>query len=193
KEKTIAFLITIVLAFSLWIIVNLNRDYTLNIDIPVVLGQITTDKALAEELPQQVTASISGEGWSLLNVYKNPPSVFVDVSEQEVNLFEQVRRQLSSISNVTVQKVNPLTLQLNLEARQSKKVPVVSNVQINFSGQYDFLGSPHLSPDSITVFGAASIIESINQWPTDTVEFNDVESGFTANIALKGAGPLLEL
>src|SRR5699024_5337034 len=73
KEKTIAFLITIVLAFSLWIIVNLNRDYTLNIDIPVVLGQITTDKALAEELPQQVTASISGEGWSLLNVYKNPP------------------------------------------------------------------------------------------------------------------------
>lgn len=193
KEKLIAFLIAVVLAFSLWMIVNLNRDYTLNVEIPVVLGQIATDQALAEELPEQVVASISGEGWSLLNVYQNPPQVYVDISEQEVNLFDQVRRQLSSISNITVQKVNPLTLQLNLEERQSKKVPVTSHVEVNFREQYDFLEKPELHPDSVTVYGATSIIDTIAEWPTVPLQFNRVDKAFTMQVALKNAGSLLTL
>lgn len=193
REKVVVFIISIFLAFCLWLIVNLNRDFSLDISLPVEVGNITTDQALAEELPDEVTASVNGTGWNLINLYNDPPHVFIDVTGQEVNLFEQVRRQMSGVSNVTVQKVEPLYLQVNLEPKQAKRVPVVSNVDVSFAPQYGFLGEPVIRPDSITVRGAASRIQPITKWPTDSLSFENVKESFTTEVDLKDSGSLITL
>ncbi len=193
KQKVVIILITVALAFLLWLVVNLNRSYTINLKVPIVLGQVSSEKALAEELPESVTASVSGEGWDLFTMYQNPPSVFLEVSGQQVNLFEQVRRQVHATSNLTVQKVDPLYLQLQLQEKVSKKIPVVAQVDTDFASQFGFLEPPKLQPDSVTVIGARSIVDGIDYWATDSLTLKNINNSFSVEIPLKEAGSLITL
>jgi len=192
-RQIVIILVAILLAFLLWLVVNLNRTYTVDIKVPLNLGQVSANRALAEELPDYITASISGEGWNLLTVYRNPPHVFIEVSGEEVNLFEQVRRQLQTSSALSVQKVDPLYLRLHLEKKASKKVPVIARVETKFASQYNFLTPPDIQPDSITVSGAASIVSDIHFWLTDSLKIKNIDESFSTEVPLKDAGPLITL
>ncbi len=193
RQKVIIILVTVVLAFLLWLVVNLNRTYTVNIQVPLELGQVSTERALAEELPDYVTASLSGEGWNLLDMYRDPPPVFIEVSDEQINLFEQVRRKLDAISKLSVQSVDPFYLQLQLQERVSKKVPVIARVETGFKSQFGFIEPPQLQPDSVTITGARSIVDEITYWATDSLKLKNVNKSVSAQIALKEAGPLVNL
>jgi len=193
KGKIIVFVVAFILALCLWLMVNLSRDYTLNVDLPIVLGNMPADQALTEELPSDATVSISGEGWQLINIYNNPPQVFVDVTQNEINLYEQVQKQLNANPDLSVQKVQPLFLNLDMENKITKRIPVVSNIEVTFEEQYDFAGEPSLEPDSVTISGAASIIRNIEEWKTAPVQFEDVDSDISATVALSEANPLYSI
>lgn len=193
REKFIVFLVAFILALCLWLMVNLSRDYNLNINLPIALGNVPPDQALAEELPNFATVSITGEGWKLINVYNNPPQIYVDVTQQEVSLYDQVRQQMNAVPDLNVLKVQPLFLSLELEEKISKKVPVRSNVQVLFNEQYGFVEEPRLIPDSVTVIGAASLIEEITYWETDSVKVADVKDQILVSVPLRQPNSLLSL
>lgn len=185
RGKVVVFLVAFILALCLWLMVNLSRDYNLNVDLPIVLGNMPSDRALTEELPGFANVSITGEGWQLINIYNNPPKIFVDVTENEINLYDQVRQQINANPDLNVQKVQPLFFNLDMEEKISKKVPIVSNVSITFEDQFDFMDSPVLEPDSITVSGAASILQDIDSWETAEIKIENVDSDISTRVSLK--------
>lgn len=185
REKIVVFFVALMLALCLWFLVNLSRSYILNLNLPIILGNIPDDKALAENLPDFATVSVQGEGWKLINLYNNPPRIFVDVTNGEVNLLDQVRQQMNAIPEINVQKVQPLMLSLDLEDRVSKKVPVSANVSLKFDEQFNLVSDPYVSPDSITVSGASSIIDTFSFWETDSVMITNVKGDISASIGLK--------
>lgn len=193
RERMVVFIVSLILALCLWLMVNLSRDYNLNIKLPVSLGAVPEDRALSENLPETATVSVMGEGWKLINIYNDPPVISVDVNDSDVNLFAQVQQQMNSLSNVSVQKVQPLILSLNLEERLTKRVPVRPNVRVSFEEQYGFIGSPDVHPDSITISGAASLVQDVEAWPTDSVHFSDVSQNLSRVVELKNENELISL
>ncbi len=191
RERIVVFVVALILALCLWLMVNLSRDYNLNIDLPISLGAVPEEQALAENLPEKATVSVSGEGWKLINLYNNPPSVNVDVTNTEINVYDQVQQQMNMLPDISVQKVQPLILTVQLEERISKKVPLRSRVNVSFRDQYGFVGSPQIHPDSITVNGARSLVENITEWTTDSVHVSNVSSDISRTVDLKNAGNLL--
>lgn len=185
KEKIFVFFVALVLALCLWFLVNLSRAYTISINLPIILGNIPAGMALSDELPEFVTVSIQGEGWTLLSLYNNPPGIQVNIEDGEVNLLDQVQQQMNATPDVDVQNVQPLVLNLQLEEQLSRTVPLQSNVKVIFTGQFDFIGRPGLSPDSVTITGAASIVEDITFWDTDSVVIDNVRGDLAAPIPLK--------
>lgn len=193
RERIIVFLVAFILALALWLMVNLSRDYTLNIELPIQLGAVPADQALVKDLPVTATVSVTGEGWKLINLYNNPPAINIDVNNAEVNLFDQVQQQMNAMLNVNIQRVQPRILAVQLEDRISKRVPVHSAVNINFSGQYGFLDSLTINPDSITIDGAASLVEGIKEWATDPVEINNVTKDISRTVPLESPTELISL
>lgn len=193
RGKVVVFIVAFVLSLCLWLMVNLNRDYNLNVNLPIVLGNIPADRALTEELPDFATVSISGEGWQLINIYNNPPQIFVDLTENEINLYDQVREQMSANPDLSVQKVQPLFLNLDMEEKVSKKVPLVSNVNVTFKDQYDFARTPGFEPDSVTISGAASIVQKIDKWETVEVEIENVGDDISTPVSLKQPEALISI
>ena len=193
RERIVVFIVAFVLALCLWLMVNLSRDYNLNLELPIQLGAVPTEKALVEDLPETATVSVTGEGWKLINLYNNPPGININVSDTEVNLYDQVQQQMNALPNISIQKVQPLIVTVELEDRISKKVPVRSRVNVSFRQQYDFIGEPGIQPDSISINGAASLIQGIAYWPTDSVQFTGVSSDLSRVIPLRDPGELVNL
>ncbi|HEX6981354.1 MAG TPA: CdaR family protein [Balneolaceae bacterium] len=192
RERMVVFIVSLILALCLWLMVNLSRDYNLNIQLPVSLGAVPEDRALAENLPESATVSVMGEGWKLINIYNNPPVINVDVNDEQVNLYSQVQQQMN-IPRIEVQKVQPLILTLELQERITKKVPVRPNVEVSFEEQYGLTGSPTIQPDSVTISGAASLVQDIYAWPTDSVHFTDVSQNLSRVVELKTGNELISL
>jgi len=193
RERLVVFIVSFILALCLWLMVNLSRDYNLNVELPIKLGSLPQDKALVSQLPQTATVSVTGEGWKLISLYNNPPSINVDVSDTEVNLYDQVQQQMNAMPDINVQKVQPLIINLKLENRESKRVPIRSRVHVTFDDQYGLVGGHNLQPDSLTVSGAESLIRDIHDWPTDSISFEDVSGNLSRVVKLKNPGELIDL
>lgn len=193
RERFIVFFVALILALCLWLMVNLSREFNLTIDLPITLGGMPEDRALVENLPSHAKANVSAEGWKLINLYNNPPAININVTDKEVNLYDQVQQQMNALPEISVQKVQPLILTVELEERISKKVPVKSRVVTQFEDQYDFLEPPVIKPDSITLNGARSLVSNIDMWQTDSVTIYDITSDVSQMVALEEPGDLISL
>lgn len=189
KHKIFAFTFAMLFSLALWFIVNMGRDYNMTMMLPIQITNLPEDIALSTEVPDNASVSVSGEGWSLFNLHINPPQVVLNVEAQQVNMFEQVRQQISSMSDVSVMQVDPMFLEIETEMRVSKKVPVVSQIELSTGNQYGVLGSTQLSPDSITVTGPASRVEDVMEWNTVESEIDDVSTDLELTVDLESPGP----
>jgi len=193
REKIVVFIVCFVLALCLWLLVNLSRDFNLNVNLPIILGNIPNNEALASDLPDFATVSVKGEGWKLINVYNNPPKIYVDVSQDEVNLYDQVREQMNAVPDVSVLKVQPLILNVDLEKKGTKKVAVKPDVDVSFDEQYNFIEDPYVEPDTVTISGAESRIANIQSVSTQHIELSGIDANINREVSLKKPNNLVNL
>ncbi|MCP9290921.1 CdaR family protein [Gracilimonas sediminicola] len=194
REKVVVFVGAYIMAISLWFIVNLGGSFNITINIPVEPGNVPENMALTEDLPEFVQVSVSGDGWQLLNLYNDPPTVVINIEESEINLFDQVRQRLSYLQEIDVAKVQPLLLSVNMEPKISKRVPVKINTDLNFQPRFGLVGEPTYSPDSITVTGAQSRIEDITEWEVqDTLRLEGIREDISVTLPLEDAIGVVEL
>jgi YbbR domain-containing protein len=181
------------MALSLWFIVNLNGDYNISVNIPLEPGSIPDDMALVEDLPEFVQVEVSGDGWKLVSLYNNPPRVLIDINEGEVNLFDQVRQRFSVEQDVSVLKVQPFAVDIALEEKVSKKIPIRLNTEISFMNRYGLVSAPQITPDSLVITGAESQVEDINEWLIgEVLVLSDVRENISAVIPIEETNPLIE-
>ncbi|MCG8374706.1 MAG: hypothetical protein MI700_14280 [Balneolales bacterium] len=193
RERIAVFVVAFIMALSLWFIVNLNGDYSTTINVPLRTGDVPDDMALVEGLPEFVQVDISGDGWKLVSLYNNPPVVNVDIVEGEVNLFEQVRQRFTVEQDVSVLKVQPFVVNIGLEEKIFKRIPILLSTDVSYMDRYGRVGEPSIFPDSITISGAASQVRDINVWEIeDTLRLSGVREDINYDIDLEPIHPLIE-
>lgn len=194
KESALVFVFAYVIAISLWFAVNLNGIFNITINMPLEVGDIPNDLALTDNLPEFVEVSLSGTALPLINLYNNPPSIPVDVDESEVNLFNQVRQRMNSYQEVEVSKVEPILVTVNLEQKITKRVPVKLNWDFEFENRFGLISEPSISPDSISVTGAVSQMNEINEWVIgDTLRLTGIKDDIAEVVSVTNDNPLLSI
>jgi len=189
RQKIIAFVVSFTFALSLWLIVNLGRDYNVTLMLPIEITNLPDDVALSNEVPERAAVSLSGEGWNLISLYSNPPAITLNADDQQINLFDQVRQQVGTISDLNVLQVDPIIVGIETEQKVTRKIPLRSQVSLSFREQYGLIGDYSLSPDSITISGPISQIEEIDEWRTNDVELTDISNNVNMDVNLEVAGP----
>lgn len=185
REKIVAFSIAFFISVCLWFIVNLSRDFNVTIQVPIQVASVPENEIISSDIPESATVNVSGEGWNIISVYNNPPRLLVTAENEEVNLSEQMRNQISAFSDLNIIQVQPAIIRIQTEEKASKKVPIVSSVQLNMRERFGLLHEPEITPDSVTVSGTASAIESVTEWRTKEVQFDDLNSDIQRNIELE--------
>lgn len=176
-----AFSICMVIAFLLWFIQSMSREYTTDIVLPIEYANLPSDKTFSTEPVNSLQLKVTGYGWDLW-VYKmkfNKPSYIIDLSK----LGEQTIISLNGARNLIVESVQgltnilsvqPETINLNLEEAIKKTVPVVSALNILPASGYGF-SMTYSKPDSVEIFGPKNIINTIDQIYTESKEVNDAQ------------------
>jgi YbbR domain-containing protein len=194
KEGVMVFVFAYLIAMSLWFAVNLNGNFNISVNMPLEIGDIPSDLALTDNLPEYVEVSLSGTALPLIGLYNNPPTIPIDVDDSEVNLFNQVRQQMNSYQEVEVSKVEPILVSVNLEQKITKKVPIKLNWDLEFETRFGLISEPVISPDSISVTGAISQMNAINEWVIDdTLKLSGVKDDIAQVIPISNSNPLLDI
>lgn len=193
REKVLVFVVAFGIALGLWVMVNLDRDFTITMDLPIVPGMVAQNQALLSSIPGKVNVSVSGVGWKLINLYNNPPTIPLNLESGTINLFEQVRDALGSTQDYNLTKVQPSLLSVQLEERMDKRVPVDLRMDISFRSQFGFAGVVEIAPDSITVSGARSRVEAITSWPTEVLTREGLRESLNTTVALENPVEIISL
>lgn len=193
SERIVVFIFAFMIALSMWLLVNLGRDYNLTLNLPVMHADPPEGQAFITEIPGNANTTVNGEGWKLISIYNNPPQVILPVDEGTINVFEAVQASLSNFPDVSVSKVQPMIVNIATEEELQKRVPIRNDVTIETRRRFNIVGSIGLSPDSVTISGAQSIVGPIEYWPTEAKVLEDVREDVEIEVPLRRAQQLITL
>ncbi|MBI5403687.1 MAG: YbbR-like domain-containing protein [Ignavibacteriae bacterium] len=183
RKNILIYILSFVGAALLWLYVNLNLSYTINFQIPLEV-KTAGSQALGSDLPSFIDLTVKGKGWELLGIILSKKKSFnLDLSsfkkDTKINVSQKLGEILEIPSGVSVLNVNPEILEINFDNITSRMVKVKNMINVVPKENYFIIGQPSVSPDSVKIIGAMSVIGKIKFLPTESVNINDVNSGFT--------------
>lgn len=173
--------------------VNMDREFTHTVKLPVVLGELPEGQALLQTIPETVQVTLNGTGWKLMSLAKNLPTMVLDVRQSEVDVLSATRDLIGLADALSVVRVQPFLLTVRLDERVIKKVPVQSRLNIEFRNRYGQVGPVRLFPDSVQIAGAKSLLDTVRSWPTIVSDIDGVRESLDLTLALQAAPYILQL
>ncbi len=176
-------------AAMLWASVNLGYEYQTVVSVPLVLENMKFNRALARPLPRTVNVKIRASGWQIMRLYFIPDARYMlDVGEISVKYNFAANKDLPERLKLPLEigaiEVMPETIAVVLDEKVRKTVPVAPVVRMNFREGYGLVGEIRTTPDSITLTGARSVLEKIDQWQTSPLVFSNLKSDVTAPVTV---------
>jgi len=182
-------LLSVFFAIILWIYLNLSYTYSIEVQVPLEVNY-SKSEAVADQLPSNLDVTVNGKGWDLLNIvlfkklqYKLDLSKFK--SESKIVTNQSIPERINLPSNITITKIEPEELDINIDRYSEKYVRLKSNLVIKTKDNYKLVGSIKLSPDSVKIIGANSVLNKIKFVPTELKVIEDVNSNMSGLINVK--------
>ena len=181
SHRGIAIAVSVLVSALLWFVFSMQKNYSLVVDLPAVVVDLPTDRALTQVPPQTVRVQVQGEGLSLFRLYYNRPAYPLDASQGVVDL-ESTPPELPK--NLRIETVSPRTFAARTEERITRKIPVLLRFDVTTPETHSLLAPPRAVPDSVRVSGARSIVENLTEWPTEVFRAPDLTDSVALSIAL---------
>ncbi len=174
RNKLSVFLICVIISFFMWSLIKLSRIYDAPVKYSITLQNIPSDKVLVKSVDTTITLNMRARGLELYSLMFNPSKnkVNVDLSGMRLrregdNFYGYIRssRLLKDISEQLPKEnsllgIEPDTLRFVFEQEYRRRVPVSVNLKLSFSDQFQLYDSIKVSPDSVTLFGIKSILDT---------------------------------
>ena len=93
-----------------------------------------------------------------------------------------IQKQLSI--GVNLQQIAKDSLFLNLGSLQTKKLPIVADVKIDYHVGYDLSSSIQMQPDSVLVSGPENQIKNLKSIQLEPIKLSDVKEDFSREVAI---------
>ena len=170
----------VVIAVVLWFTLSVGETYSILVDLDTQVTNVPPEMALTALPPSTVQVQVRGEGTALFGLRFNPPLLSIDATQDAVN----VSTLVTPPQGVVVENVFPPVFNLRKEQRIFRTVPIRSRAVIEAAETYDFFEPPLLTPDSVVISGARSIVNAVEYWPTDVQEHSDLKDSLVVTLPL---------
>jgi len=182
-RRGLAMLLSVVVAVVMWFSFSMRETYPLTLRLPVEIVRTPSGRALSAPPPSVATVTVQGEGWTLLSLMRDLPSIRVVAETGTVDLGAALQES-GLPAGVQLQSVQPLVVDLALDTRTQRRLPIRLRQRIDVVSPFDLLRPPILRPDSVTVTGAQSLLGELQDWPTDMFVAEGVDAPLVRRIAL---------
>ncbi len=176
EKKSHAIIASVILSILVWLSVSMNNQYSVTVRIPFKVSNIPAGLSLAGPIPNYVSVRIRGTGWQVASSYlSTTASVNFDASTLTRNGVILTSRDLSYSMDIgsaaQVLSIDPDSVVVSLDSTITKKVPIYAAVDVRPRDGFMTVGTPQVTPDSVTLTGARRLLREIDVWETQPREF----------------------
>jgi hypothetical protein len=189
-----------------WLSIILREQYQITVNAPLQIEGVPRGWAVRTPVPRAVELRYRGDGWRLLFLVLGPKAHLVlpiagtslglmqpadsamqghpaGGAERGYMLYDLADRAASP-PGVQLVSVTPETLSVGLDQYEQKRVPVSLDLGLMFREGYGQVGTPVIVPDSVTLGGAASVLQDLSSWPTVRETIDNIRMPVETDLAL---------
>jgi hypothetical protein len=181
-------------ATAFWFSVTMSGTFRAHFDVPLTISNMPVDIALVAPLPENVDVLLEADGWQLLfmnagkQVAYEIPGSRLRAGVIQTNRILNETMQLPP--GVTALRVYPETLFVRVDRFLRKDVPLrLVSLSMKFKDGFGLVSEPTISPDSITLRGAESVLRGIRSWPVDGRSYTDLAIPVTEELMVRDSLP----
>ena len=175
-------------------LIKLSKNYISDVEFNLTYTDIPQYKLLQNVPEQNIVLTVKTIGFKLLSYglkprtlnyslndieHKKKSDIYFSLTQSKINFLQA---QLSA--ETTVLKVQPDTLFFDLGVKKSKKVKVITHVNIEFKPGFNFTKEKEFTPTTISISGPDKAIDTINEIHTEAFEMKDISDSFERKIRL---------
>jgi hypothetical protein len=189
RKKLNIFLASIIFSIVLWGSISLSDFYYTNIDVKLSLVNFLKGYTTGSSLPEKVKLRVKGQGWRLVSLNVGPEAEFIvsvsgDSGSQVISLYDFLESNRWLLSDVDIISIQPDSLRFYVERIISKKLPVQSDLDLEYKTGYGLASDIILNPDSVTVYGPASFLKPMQEVKTETKFLGPLDSKTETEVGL---------
>lgn len=180
---------SLLLAFSIWLIHNLSLNYSDTLAVPVVAMCNIEGHSNVSSNSSMIAARCRTSGFSLLKVRHQAKRKALsikfdtkDLHHKDGEIFYITAAELSNYvgeifgDGVQLESFLSETVQFRFPFENHKRVPVQAVQVLSFKPQYMAMGQIRLQPDSVTIYGEPFHLENIDRVFTRTIDLVNLKS-----------------
>ncbi|MBI9037829.1 MAG: YbbR-like domain-containing protein [Bacteroidales bacterium] len=191
KREVYVFLSCLGISIIIWGLIKFDKLYYGSIEFPIVYTNIPDNKLLINYPDSVLTLNLQSQGFDFFSdkYLSGDQAIYINIGDlkfEKVNgvyksflltsqISSNISRQLS-LSNKLI-SISPDTLSFVFESMKIKSVAVIlPDLDLDYEKQYQQYGSITFKPDSVRVYGPASVIEKIDFVSTDKIELKKLKN-----------------
>ena len=170
-----SFILFFLLSVVFWFMTKLSKEYDGTIKFPVTYTNLPDNKLLQENPLNFIEIHVKTSGFKLISAKISPKKLEIDasniyyksltdyyllVSQQKLAIQKQM------ITGIEIDHFIKDSIAFNLGLLKVKKIPVNLFSDITFAEGYEFKEGININPDSITIKGPESILDTIAYFST---------------------------
>lgn len=198
NKRLAIFLFFLFISTVLWFLIKLSHEYTTDLDYPVQLINPTKGKVIVGVPPRTVQLRVKAYGYTLLR-YKamallSPLKINIngaklnkhsDGSEYFILMPNRTSNIISQLSDdIVLLGIQPDTLFFSMATVIDKVVSIKPDINVTYANQFMLAGAIKIKPQSITITGPKSIIDTINDVTTRPLAINLLAKTSRSNVQL---------
>ena len=183
-------LICLGISFVFWILVKLSKEYTARSHVHITY-ELPFGLVFTEPPPTSIALDLKAKGWYffLASVTGREPGLVYQIPPSENYTLSaiQLRGDLTNLlkdKDVSIENLHFESIHVQLEQQASKRLPIILPTQIQFAAEYDLSKKIRISPDSVTVVGPESRLDSLTEWLADTLKLTGLDQDYEAIVQL---------
>ena len=162
--------------------------YTIETTIPLKLKS-GKSQGISNDIPNNIDVVFKGKGWGLMKILLTKNLVYyVDLTsfkkDTRVDLIQNAAEIVNLPADVSVQSVNPGFIDVSFDNTITKMVKVRNNTSVITKDGYTIIGGVKVTPDSVKITGASSVVMKIKYVQTENIVFKDINSNISKDVRL---------
>jgi len=197
-RDTTVFLLSLLLASSIWLIHNLSLNYSAQIQVPVAARCNVEGHAALSVNSTTVLARCRTSGFNLIRFRRSSGQKPLEVSFDPADMHPRggdwfyvagadLNRYVPQIfgDETKIEVLLTDTLAFRFPVENHKRVPVVPMCSVSYRPQYTGVGEIRMNPDSVTVYGEPFHLENIDRILTQAFTLEDISSSVHGSVPLE--------
>ncbi|TDN88719.1 hypothetical protein DET49_10841 [Salegentibacter sp. 24] len=176
----------------IWFFVQISKEYTQVIDIPVSYVNIPMDKTLSKNRPENLKLRIQDKGFAIWYYQLFKPTIKLDLGKATIDdgeliyNFEANREVLEDQVNINFEKARFIQekIAIDYQPKKKKKIAVNPDIDLSYAVGYSANEPIKLRPDSVTVSGPENIIDTLQNLHTVYLKINDIKADIAGKVEI---------